>query len=222
MSLIGNLFGASPIRPMQRHMQAAVACAREVLPLFEDMVAGRTETYPDRRKRVDELEHQADDIKHEIRSKLPNRLFMAFERRDILEILDQQDSIADRAQDIAELVDQRKMVVPELLAEAMLDLVRKVIATCEHAGQVIQELDELVETGFSGREVERVRGLITVLNGLETETDELAERVKRKLFEIEDSLGVSTVFWYELIGWVARMADHAEKVGNRMRVLIAN
>jgi predicted phosphate transport protein (TIGR00153 family) len=222
MSLLGNLFGASPIRPMQRHMQAAVACAREILPLFEDMVAGRTEVYPDRRKRVDELEHQADDIKHEIRSKLPNRLFMAFERRDMLEILDQQDSIADRAQDIAELVDQRKMVVPEPLAEAMLDLVRKVIATCEHAGQVIQELDELVETGFSGREVERVRGLITVLNGLETETDELAERVKRKLFEIEDSLGVSTVFWYELIGWVARMADHAEKVGNRMRVLIAS
>jgi predicted phosphate transport protein (TIGR00153 family) len=222
MSLLGNLFGASPIRPMQRHMQAAVACAREILPLFEDMVVGRTEAYPDRRKRVDELEHQADDIKHEIRSKLPNRLFMAFERRDMLEILDQQDSIADRAQDIAELVDQRKMVVPEPLAEAMLDLVRKVIATCEHAGQVIQELDELVETGFSGREVERVRGLITVLNGLETETDELAERVKRKLFEIEDSLGVSTVFWYELIGWVARMADHAEKVGNRMRVLIAS
>ncbi len=171
---------------------------------------------------VDQLEHQADDIKHEIRSKLPNRLFMAFERRDMLEILDNQDSIADRAQDIAELVDQRKMVVPESLAEPLLDLVRKVIATCEHAGQVIQELDELVETGFSGREVERVEGLIKVLNSLETETDELAERSQRKLFEIEDSLGVSTVFWYELINWVARMADHAEKVGNRMRVLIAS
>ena len=222
MSLLGNLFGASPIRPMQRHMQAAVTCAREILPLFEDMVAGRTETFAEHRKNVDELEHQADDIKHEIRSRLPNRLFMAFERRDMLEILDNQDSIADRAQDIAELVDQRKMVVPEPLAEPLLDLVRKVIATCEHAGRVIQELDELVETGFSGREVERVEGLIKVLNNLETETDELAERVQRKLFEIEDSLGVGTVFWYELIGWVSRMADHAEKVGNRMRVLIAS
>jgi len=221
MSLLGNLFGASPIRPMQRHMAVAVACAREILPLFEDMVAGRSEQFPERRKHVDELEHQADDIKHEIRSKLPNRLFMAFERRDMLEILDHQDSIADRAQDIAELVDQRKMIVPEPLAEVMLDLVRKVIETCEHAGQVIQELDELVETGFSGREVERVEGLIKALNGLETETDKLAERAQRKLFEIEDSLGVGTVFWYELIGWVARMADHAEKVGNRMRVLIA-
>jgi predicted phosphate transport protein (TIGR00153 family) len=222
MSLLGNLFGASPIRPMQRHMEAVLNCAREILPLFEDMVAGRSETFPERRKQVDALEHKADDLKHEIRSKLPKRLFMAFERRDMLEILDHQDSIADRAQDIAELVEQRKMIVPESLAEPMLDLVRKVISTCEHAGQVIQELDELVETGFSGREVERVEGLIRVLNNLESETDELAERVQRKLFEIEDSLGVGTVFWYELIGWVARMADHAEKVGNRMRVLIAS
>jgi len=222
MSLLGNLFGSSPIRPMQRHMQAAVACAREILPLFEDMAAGRAEAFPEHRRKIDELEHQADDIKHEIRSKLPSRLFMAFERRDMLEILDHQDSIADRAQDIAGIVDQRTMVIPEPLVEPLLDLVRKVIATCEHAGRVIQELDELIETGFSGREVGRVEELIKVLNDLESETDHLAERTQRKLFEIEDSLGVGTVFWYELINWVARMADHAEKVGNRMRVLIAS
>jgi predicted phosphate transport protein (TIGR00153 family) len=222
MSLLGNLFGTSPIRPMQRHMRAAVACAREILPLFEDMVAGRVDAFPGRRAKIDDLEHKADAIKHEIRSKLPNRLFMAFERRDMLEILDNQDSIADRAQDIAELVDQRSMVVPEPVAEPLLELVHKVIETCEHAATVIQELDELVETGFSAREVERVGEMITVLNDLESEADALAERAQRRLFAIEDDLGVSTVFWYELINWVGRMADHAEKVGNRMRVLIAN
>jgi len=36
MSLLGNLIGVSPIRPMQRHMEAAVECAREVMPLFEE------------------------------------------------------------------------------------------------------------------------------------------------------------------------------------------
>ena len=46
MSLIANLFGRSPIRPMQQHMHAAVACARAVLPLLEDMVAGRVEKLP--------------------------------------------------------------------------------------------------------------------------------------------------------------------------------
>ena len=101
MSLLGSLFGSSPIRPMQRHMQAAVACARDILPLFEDMAAGRVDTFVAHRERIDDLEHQADDIKNEIRSRLPNRLFMAFERRDMLEILDNQDSIADRAQNRA-------------------------------------------------------------------------------------------------------------------------
>ena len=222
MSLLGNLFGASPIRPMQKHMKVAVACAKEVLPLFEDMAAGRIEAFPARREAIDQLEHEADDIKNEIRSRLPRRLFMAVERRDMLEILDQQDSIADCAQDIAGLVDQRSMVAPEGLAEPLLELVRKVIFTCEHAGQVIQELDELLETGFSGRTAGRVEERINALNALETQTDEMAEHAQRKLFSMEDELGVSTVFWSQLIIWVGRMADHAEKVGNRLRLLIAN
>ena len=222
MSLLGNLFGVSPIRPMQRHMKAAVACAKEILPLFEDMAAGRTETFAERRKTVDQLEHDADAIKNEIRSHLPKRLFMAFERRDMLDILDHQDSIADYAQDVAQLVDLRSMVIPQGLGEPLLDLVRKVIATCDLAEKVIQELDDLVETGFSGRSVARVEEMIRTLNGLESEADELEERAQRKLISMENELGVSTVFWHQLITWVARMADCAEKVGNRLRLLIAS
>lgn len=222
MALLGNLFGTSPIRPMQQHMKAAVACARRVRPLFEDMAAGRTEGYVQHREEIDRLEHEADHIKNEIRSHLPNRLFMAFERRDMLEILDSQDSIADCAQDIAGLVDQRDMVIPGALRDDLLRLVAKVIATCEHAGDVIQELDELLETGFAGKEVGRVEEMIRTLNEMESETDALAEVAQRKLFSLESELGVGTVFWYELIGKVGRMADFAEKVGNRLRLLIAN
>jgi predicted phosphate transport protein (TIGR00153 family) len=222
MSLIGNLFGRSPIRPMQQHMQAAVACARQVLPLFEDMVAGRTENLATRREEIDALEHEADRLKHEIRSHLPRRMMLAVERRDLLEILDFQDSIADMAQDVAGLADQRSMVVPEVLAEGMMDLVRRVIAACEHAQRIIDELDELVETGFAGREVARVEEMITELSHIESDTDAMAERVQRKLFSLEDELGVSTVFWYDMIRCVARMADFAERVGNRLRLLIAS
>ena len=222
MSVIGNLFGRSPIRPMQAHMQAASECARAILPVLDAMARGDMEALDEGRKTVDELEHRADELKHEIRRHLPKRLFMAVERRDMLEILDCQDSIADVTQDIAELVDQRSMVIPEGLAEPLLDLAAKVIATCELAGRIIQELDELLETGFSGREAGRVEEMISALNELESEADEMAERAQRRLFDIEDELGVSTVFWYELINWVGRMADHAEKVGNRLRLVIAS
>jgi predicted phosphate transport protein (TIGR00153 family) len=222
MSLISNLFGQSPIRPMQQHMRAAVECARQILPLFEEMVAGDTAAVAERRREIDRLEHEADRIKNEIRSNLPKRMFLAVERRDMLEILDYQDSIADVAQDIAEIADLRSMVVPKELASAFLELVRRVVSACEQAERVINELDELVETGFRGREVARVDQMIEELSRMETHTDELEERVQRLLFGIEDELGISAMFWYRLIDDVGEMADYAERVGNRLRLLTAN
>jgi predicted phosphate transport protein (TIGR00153 family) len=206
---------------MQQHMKAAVACAREVLPLFEAMAAGDMAQVKARRAEIERLEHEADDIKNEIRSHLPKRLLMAVERRDMLEILDAQDSIADVAQDIAGLADQRAMTVPEPLREPVLELVRRVLAACDQADRIVNELDELVQTGFSGREVGRVEEMIGELNRIESDTDELAERITRQLFALEDELGVGTVFWYQMIGWIADLADYAEKVGNRLRLLIA-
>ena len=222
MSLMGSLFGRSPIRPMQQHMHAAVACARAVVPLFEAMVAERGADLPELRREIDRLEHEADRLKHEIRSHLPRRLMLAVERRDLLEILDFQDSIADTAQDVAGLVEQRGMIVPAQLVDLMMDLVHRVIAACEQAMKIIDELDELVETGFSGREVGRVEEMIVTLSKTESETDALAERLQRQIFGLEDELGIGTVFWWELVNQVAGMADYAERVGNRLRLLIAS
>jgi uncharacterized protein Yka (UPF0111/DUF47 family) len=64
--------------------------------------------------------------------------------------------------------------------------------------------------------------MIESLGRIETDTDALAENLARRLFAIESELGVGTVFWYEMIGWIADLADYAERVGNRLRLLIAS
>ncbi|MDX1650418.1 MAG: TIGR00153 family protein [Myxococcota bacterium] len=221
MSLIQSLFGPSPIRPMQQHMAVVTACAREVLPLFEALAAGDMERVRQVRGEIDRQEGDADRIKNEIRSHLPKRLFLAVERRDMLDILDNQDSIADTAQDLAELADQRGQAVPASLAEPLTDLVRRVIAAVECAERVVNELDELVETGFQGREVGRVQEMIDELARIESETDAIQDKATRRLFAVEDELGVATVFWHQTIEHVADLADYAERVGNRLRLLIA-
>ena len=221
MSLLGNLFGRSPIRPMQQHMAAAVECARQVAPLMEAMVSGDRAAISSQRAKIDELEHKADDIKNEIRSHLPQRLFLAMDRRDMLDILDFQDSIADVAQDIAEMADLRGMQLPSPLGEPMRALTARVIETCEQAERAINQLGELVETGFGRHEVGRVEEMLRDLARLESDTDDLAQAALRALFAMEDELGVGTVFWYQQIGWVGDMADYAERVGNRIRLLIA-
>jgi len=206
---------------MQKHMQAALACAQKVVPLIEAMTAGDDAAITACRAEIDQLEHDADDIKNEIRSHMPRRLLMAMERRDMLEILDYQDSIADVAQDIAELADQRHMHLPPALAVPMTALVVRSAAACEQGARIINELDELVETGFGDREVARVEEMITELNRIETETDELQDRAARTLFSLESELGVETVYLHQTILWVADLADYAERVGNRLRLLIA-
>ena len=46
--------------------------------------------------------------------------------------------------------------------------------------------------------------------------------LSQSLFAQEDSLKpVSVIFWYELIQWIGDLADYAEKVGDRLRLLIA-
>ena len=220
-SWMDKLVGRSPIRPMQEHMTAAVECAREIVPLMEAMASADSEAIRTRRSEIDRLEHRADEIKHDIRSNMPRRLMMAMERRDLLDILDCQDSIADVTQDIAELVDQRGMHLPPALVAPFKALAERTVAACEQGKKVIDELDELIETGFGEREVNRVEGMISELGRIETETDELLDTACRTLFGMENELGVATVYWHQLLLWIADLADYAERVGNRLRLLIA-
>lgn len=221
MAWIDKLVSRSPIKPMQQHMSVAVLCAREILPLLDAMAAGDIDGIRDRRAEIDRLEHEADQIKHEIRSHTPKRFMMALDRRTILEILDYQDSIADITQDIAELADQRNMHLPEVMKEPVVSLAGSVVAACEQGQRIIDELDELVETGFGDAEVRRVDEMILELGRLETETDRQLDAAARKLFSIEDELGVATIFWHQILRQIATLADLAERVGNRLRLLMA-
>ena len=147
---------------------------------------------------------------------------MPVDRRDLLEILHLQDTIANTAQDIAGLLIERKMSVPAFMHEPLIALTARCIDTCEHSARVIEELDELLAMGFRGREVEKVDAMLKELNDIEDETDELGLTLARTLFEHEDEMQpVSVMMWYRLIEWIGDLADYAEKVGDRLRLLIA-
>ena len=67
-----------------------------------------------------------------------------------------------------------------------------------------------------------VEAMIDQVGALEGETDRLGVAASRELFKLEETLPpVSVVFWYQLIEWVGNLADNAEKVANRLRLLIA-
>lgn len=217
-----DLFARSPFKPLQEHMRTVLACVSEVPPLFEALCEGDEARLAELQRAIDESEGQADTMKNEMRAHLPKRLLLPVDRRDLLEVLDMQDSIADTAQDIAGLMLERDMTPPERMRRPLMELVYAVDKTCQQAGKVLEELDELVETGFRGREAERVERMIDTLCGLESETDRLGIALVRELFGLEDEMSpVSVMLWYQMIHWIGDLADYAEKCGNRLRLLIA-
>ena len=77
-------------------------------------------------------------------------------------------------------------------------------------------------TGFRGRESEKVSEMVDELNSIENDTDVMGMELTHRLFEVEDQMKpVSVIFWYQLIQWIGDLADYAEKVGNRLRLLLA-
>ena len=219
---LANLFGRNPFKALQEHMRAVQQCVDEVPGLFEALAAKDLDRIEQIKDRIFEAEAQADLVKNQLREHLPRGLFMPVNRGDLLEILDMQDSVADVAQDIAGLLVERNMEIPEPMVESLFPFVEACVEVCHQAGSIIEQLDELLEMGFRGREVTHVEKMINQLNLSEDVTDDMGMALARLLFRHEDEMNpVSVIFWYRLLEWIGDLADYAGKVGNRLRLLIA-
>ena len=219
---IVNLFGTSPVRPLQMHMAKVVECVSQLEPLFEAVLANDAADVNAVQERIAALEHDADDLKHDLRLHLPRSLFLPVERRDLLEVLTMQDNIANRAKDIAGLIRGRQMSLPTEVGPLFKEFVQRGIDACLQAQKTVNELDELVETGFRGAEVEMVQNLINELDRIETDTDKIQVEVRAKVFAIERDLPpIDAMFLYRIIDWTGDIGDRAQRVGSRLQLMLA-
>ncbi len=221
-STISSLFGSSPVKPLQAHMDRVQACIMELIPFFEAVFE---ENWGEARKqqgKISRLEREADKLKRNLRLHLPKSLFMPISRRDLLEILTMQDKIANKAKDIAGLITGRKMVIPAEIRDQFFEFVERSIDASAQAQKAINELDELVETGFRGGEVTLVQSMIKRLDEIESDTDRLQVRIRTEAAKLEKTLPpVDAMFLYKIIDWVGDLGDRAQQVGSRLELLLA-
>lgn len=217
-----SLFGRSPIGPMQQHITKAHECAANLVPFFQAVMAEdwtRVETVQQEMVR---LEREADKLKKSVRMHLPKSLFLPVPRSDLLELLSVQDKVANRAKDIAGLMLGRQMAIPAPLQPLMLAYVQRCVDASAQALKAMNELDELLETGFGGREATLVQRMVEELEEIERDTDRQQIEVRRTLFKLEKDLpAVDVMFLYRIIDWIGDVADRAERVGNRLEQLLA-
>ncbi|BAP15218.1 hypothetical protein Y017_09465 [Alcanivorax sp. 97CO-5] len=221
-SSIAGLFGRSPIKPLQKHYDTVHDCARTLADFFAAVTTNDWDKARAARQRIADLENQADELKKEFRLSLPKSLFLPMPRTDLLELISVQDKVANKAKDISGLMLGRQMTIPPVLADVMQAYVQGAIDTSAQAQKAINELDELIETGFSGREIRMIEDLIEELDRLERANDDQQVTIRATLFKLETELSpVDVIFLYKIIEWVGDLADRAQKVGGRLQMLVA-
>jgi len=222
-NMLANIFGSSPVMPLEKHVGIAYKCAKELNGFFAAAIAEDWDKASDIRDRITQYEHDADDLKKEIRLRLPKSLFMPVPREDLLELLLVQDMMANRTKDVSGIVFGRKMVIPPAIAEEFLEFVRRNVDAAKQARKSVRELDELFTSGFRGAEVALVESLLEELDAIETDTDDRQAALRWSLFEVEKDLDpVNVMFLYQVIELTGEIADMAERVGRRLELLLSH
>jgi uncharacterized protein Yka (UPF0111/DUF47 family) len=64
--------------------------------------------------------------------------------------------------------------------------------------------------------------MINQLDVVETKSDVMGRDLARKLFALEDRMNpVDVMLWYQIFYTAVQVANYAERMGNRLRLLIA-
>lgn len=224
MNSILGIFAKSPFKPLQEHIEKIDECAYSLIPFFNAAIAEDWEKADKYRDQIKHLEAESDDLKRKIRLRIPAKgLFMPVKRADILSLVTQQDKIANKAKDISGQVIGRQLTIPPEISEDFITYLKRCLDAVLMAKEAVQDLDDLLETGFQGREIAIVEKMINKIDAIEHDTDQQQKQLRRRLLEIEDHLKpVDVMYLYRVIELIGGIADEAERVGSRLELMLAS
>lgn len=221
MLTILSLFGRSPFAPLQSHMDSVAKCVHCLPDLFEGLEKQDYALLEQISEKISNLEHDADLIKNDIRNHLPKSLFLPIAREHLLEILSIQDSIADKAEDIAVLMTLKPLELLPIFSQEFKLFLLKNIETFDEANLIVKELHELVESSFGGMEAAKVRSMVDEVAYQEHEVDLIQRQLLKSLFKAEDQLNYITFhLWQRLFENIAAISNLSENLAYRIRMTL--
>jgi predicted phosphate transport protein (TIGR00153 family) len=217
-----QIFSQTPIIPLQNHMKKAYACVSLLPSFFQAVLENNWEEVGKLQRQIAIHENEADDLKKKLRLSLSKNLSLPISRSDLLELLQKQEQLANKAKDIAGIVLGRHMVIPAEISSLFISLLEHCVAAGKQALQVIEELSQLLETGFRENKIKAMEVMISELDNIERKTDEMQIEIRQRVFELEkDMAPVNVIFLYKVIEWTGDLADRAHEVGGQLYLLLA-
>ena len=221
MTLLDKLFRKSPFGPIIEHAGKVYECIELINPVIKAWLRGDWDEIERLRNEISRKENEADELKIQIRNKLPKSSFYPVPRGDLLRILSNQDDIADSAQDLCVILTLRKTKLPETLTDDFQNLANQVIDICRMLLTANEELDTLMEVSFTGPATEKILKIVDEIGQMEWKSDNKSRELVKKLLSMENQLDPLTIiFIMKIIEVLGYLANYAENCGDNLRHLI--
>lgn len=202
-------------------MEKVTDCVHELIELFSAIKLRKYDLVSQIAESISKREHAADLTKNDIRNHLPGSLFLSIDRGNFLEMLSLQDSIADKAEDIAVLTTLRPLELHKAFEEQFFLFLDKNIDSFEGARKIIQELHELLESSFGGAEAQKVKHMVEDVAFKEHEADLLQRELLKSFFQAEKDMTYGVYFhWLKVFESVGAISNLAEKLANCVRMTL--
>lgn len=220
--LFFDLFRKSPFGPLHTHMQKIHECIALMKPLFEAVLERQGEEKIQALvKDISRIEHEADIIKNEVRQMLPSSIFLPVNREDLLAYLKVQDDIADSIEDVSVLLTLKDLKVADSLKPDIYALIDKVLEVFQYCEEAEKEFEATLAAAFGEAEKRRLLSVVQKAEHAEWEADKLQHKAAKKLLTLEAEMSTLDIFMlFRVLGEVGRVANHAEKTGDRLRRLM--
>ncbi|MBO9470009.1 TIGR00153 family protein [Endozoicomonas sp. G2_2] len=221
-SPLSRLFGRSPFGALTEHIHEVDRGTALLVEYLDASRAGDWTAAEQVHERISQCEHNADDLKDKIRLNLPSTLFLPISRSDLLVLIDVQDKIINKVKDISGLMTGRKMQFPDSLDAPIREYLQISIEAVHQARKVLEEIDELLDSGFGRNVSEMIADMVVELGRLEKRADEAQVGIRSQLLALEAELPpLEVIFLYRVIHWIGRISDRAEAVGARLQIMMA-
>lgn len=210
---LSSLFGNSPFQGLSRHSSKVQQCVGLIRDLFDASLAGNHDGVVKLADDIFRLETEADQLRDAFHENLTSRLLLSVSKTQLFAIIEHQDSIADRAEDLAAIFTYRPLTLPEDLKGDVSTFFDESLANCQFAESIFSKLILLVESSFRGRDAEAISEMIFELRKKEDVTKGRKIDLLRKLHQSQASFDpLDLMYWtqvVEIMGDISKFADNA-------------
>ena len=166
--------------------------------------------FPDARAKahaIKEVEHQGDQITHEIVKRLNTTFITPIDREDIHDLATRLDDVLDYIEAAAERLVVYRIKEPTSACRAMADVIVQIIAATDRCIHCLRAMDP----GFHEHAVE--------VNRLENSADTLLRESLAALFD-EGGDPIEVIKWKEIYETLETVTDRCEDVANVIEGII--